>query len=66
MRGGDRGNGKEEGEKNVAGMGNKDEKFRKGLRRWNIILMVETWIEMDEKRLEESCQEVLCGRYNVR
>jgi len=30
---------------NVAGIGNKDEKFWKGLRRWDIIVMLETCMD---------------------
>lgn len=30
---------------NVAGLGNKDKEFWKGLAEWNVIVLLETWVE---------------------
>jgi len=46
---------------NVAGIENKNEKFWKGLRRWDIIVMVKTWD--GQKRMEKDRGKAAKGFY---
>lgn len=46
---------------NVAGLGNKDEEFWKGLRGWDVMTLIETWT--DEKRNGKEWREGLKGHW---
>jgi len=69
-REGDRGGGETAGEErrmrivfwNVTGLKNKDKGFWSGLKDWEVVVLIETWIERKEwRRIKRGCQGGMSG-----